>query len=157
MSMTINMGTQVVRPTVQSVPAGCARAREFSERHHLCLDATIEDYSIGRRERARCRLQVEWAKRNGYRTVRTTTNKDGRWCKPRNSTFRNEVTVVVDDLYGEPSCPGPDRSTAWLAVGERAVYLHYPNGDEFHLVCLGQAGGSGGSFQGLVPASRVDK
>ena len=30
-------------------------------------------------------------------------------------------------------------------------------GDEFHLVDLGQAGGFGGRFQGLVPASRVDK
>ena len=29
-------------------------------------------------------------------------------------------------------------------------------GNEFHLVCLGQVGGFGGSFQRLVPAPRVD-
>ena len=29
-------------------------------------------------------------------------------------------------------------------------------GDEFHLVCLGQVGGFGGSFLGLVPPPRVD-
>ena len=40
----------------------------------LCLDATIDDYPIGTRERGRCRLQVERARSKGYRTVRTTTN-----------------------------------------------------------------------------------
>jgi len=35
--------------------------------------------------------------------------------------------VVVEDLEGE-------RTTGWLAVSERCVYVHYPNGDGFHVV-----------------------
>src|SRR5271166_3752556 len=61
----------------------------------LCLDATIDDYPIGRRERGKCRLQVERAAGKGFRTVRTTTNKFGRWCAPKKSTYANNVTVVV--------------------------------------------------------------
>ena len=49
---------------------------------NLCLDATIDDYPIGRRERGKCRPQVERAVGKGYRTVRTMTNKLGRWCAP---------------------------------------------------------------------------
>jgi hypothetical protein len=127
MSATGSMGTQTVRPTVESVRAACARAREFMEAHHLCLDATIDNYSIGRRERGQCRLQVERAKGKGYRTVKTTTDQFGRWCKPHKSTFRNAITVVVDDLDGE-------RTTGWLAIEDRCVYVHYPNGDGFHVV-----------------------
>ncbi len=127
MSTPVNMGTQVVTPTVESVRAACARARQLIEAHHLCLEATIDDYPIGRRERGKCRLQVERAKGKGYRTVRTTTDKLGRWCKPHKSTFRNDITVVVDDLEGE-------RTTGWLAINERCVHVHYPNGDGFHVV-----------------------
>src|SRR5262249_38994885 len=82
---------------------------------------------IGRRERGQCRLQVERASGKGYRTVRTTTDRSGRWCKPHRSTFRNVVTVVVDDFEGE-------RTTGWLAISERCAYVQYPNGDGFHVV-----------------------
>jgi hypothetical protein len=127
MSPTVTMGTQLVRPTAESVRAACARSRQFIEGHHLGLDATIADYPIGRRERGQCRLQVERAKGKGYRTVRTTTDKLGRWCQPHKSTFRPAITVVVDDLEGE-------RTTAWLAVDERCVHIQYPNGEGFHVV-----------------------
>lgn len=127
MSTAVNMGTQVVRPTVESVLADCARARQFIESHHLCLDATIDDYPIGRRERGKCRLQVEYDGRKAYRTVRTTTDRSGRWCKPRKSTYRLDITVVVDDLEGE-------RTTAWLAINPHCVYIQYPNGDSYHVV-----------------------
>jgi hypothetical protein len=127
MSTSVNLGTQIVRPTVDSVQAACAKAREFIESHHLCLDATIEDYPIGRRERGKCRLQVECRRDREYRTVRTTTNKFGRWCQPHKSTYGPDMTVVVDDLDGE-------RTTGWLAISTRSVYVHYPNGDGFHVV-----------------------
>ncbi len=127
MSTPVTPGVQVVAPTVESVHAACTRARQFIESHHLCLDATIDDYPIGRLERGRCRLQVEWDRRKAYRTVRTTTDKHGRWCKPRKSTFRNDITVVVGDLEGE-------RNTAWLAIDSRCVYVHYSNGEGFHVV-----------------------
>jgi hypothetical protein len=35
---------QIVTPTVESVRAACAGARQFIELHPLCLEATIEDY-----------------------------------------------------------------------------------------------------------------
>ena len=70
-------------PTHDEIRATFAEVRDQIERSHLCLDATIDDYPIGRRERGKCRLQVERAANKGYRTVRTTTNKAGRWCKPQ--------------------------------------------------------------------------
>lgn len=73
-----DMGMQAVTSTVESVRTACARARQFLEAHHLCPEATIEDYPIGRRERGKCRLQVERARGKGYRTVRTTTDRLGR-------------------------------------------------------------------------------
>jgi hypothetical protein len=50
MSTAVNMGARVASPTVESVRAACARARQFIEAHHLCLEATIDDYPIGRPE-----------------------------------------------------------------------------------------------------------
>jgi hypothetical protein len=35
MNTAANMGEQVVTPTVESVRAACARARQFIETHHL--------------------------------------------------------------------------------------------------------------------------
>jgi hypothetical protein len=70
-------------PTHEEIRATFAVVRDQLERSHLCLDATIDDYPIGRRERGKCRLQVSRAANKGYRTVRTTTNKAGRWCAPK--------------------------------------------------------------------------
>ena len=99
----------------------------------LCLDATIDDYPIGRRERGKCRLQVERAAGKGYRTVRTTTNKHGRWCKPKKSTYRNSVYVVIRDYDDE-------HQVVWLAVGNPAaqwggahVTIQYANGEGFSI------------------------
>ena len=84
-------------PTVKEIRAKFAEVRGVIAKSDLCLDATIDDYPIGRRERGKCRLQVERAAGKGYRTVRTTTNKFGRWCAPKKSTYRNSVYVVVRD------------------------------------------------------------
>jgi hypothetical protein len=127
MSTPVNMGTKIVRPTVESVQAGCVRAREFIESHHLCLEAIIPDYPIGRRDRGKCCLKVERARGKGYRTVKTTTDKFGRWCQPKKSTYRNDITVVVDDL----EC---DKTTGWLGLSEWCLYVSYASGDGFHIV-----------------------
>ena len=74
----------------------------------------MEYYPIGRRERGKCRLHVERAKNKGYRTVRTTTNKFGRWCAPKKSTYRNGIYVVVRD-YDDA------HQGVWLAVGNPAA------------------------------------
>ena len=78
-------------PTHDQIRETFANVRDLVQRNHLCLDATIDDYPIGRRERGKCRLQVERAAGKGYRTVRTTTNKLGRWCAPKKSTYHNSV------------------------------------------------------------------
>jgi len=115
-------------PTHDEIRATFASVRDLVQRNHLCLDATIDDYPIGRRERGKCRLQVERAAGKGYRTVRTTTNKFGRWCAPKKSTYHNSVTVVVRD-YDE------EHQVVWLSAGNPAaqyggahVGLQYANG-----------------------------
>jgi hypothetical protein len=110
-------------PTVDQVHEACATARAFLETHHLCLDATIADYPIGRRDRGQCRLQVERAKGRGYRTVKTTTNKRGAWCAPKKSTYRNGPIVVVDDIAGP-------RTTAWVRLDiSYGIWTSFPAGD----------------------------
>ena len=97
-------------PTHDEIRATFAEVRDQIERSHLCLDATIDDYPIGRRERGKCRLQVERAPNKGYRTVRTTTNKYGRWCAAKKSTYSNSLIVVVRDWDTE-------HQHAWLSCG----------------------------------------
>ncbi|HEV3309845.1 MAG TPA: hypothetical protein VG815_04960 [Chloroflexota bacterium] len=97
-------------PTLDEIRATFASVRQTIAGMDLCLDATINDYPIGRRERGKCRLQVERAAGKGYRTVRKTTNKFGSWCAPKKSTYRNSVHVVVRDYDDE-------HQVVWLAVG----------------------------------------
>jgi hypothetical protein len=115
-------------PTHDEIRNTFAELRERIGTMNLCLDATIDDYPIGRRERGKCRLQVERAATKGYRTVRTTTNKYGRWCKPHKSIYRGSTTVVVRDWDTE-------HQHAWLSSGEPRsryggahVYVEYANG-----------------------------
>jgi hypothetical protein len=122
------MSQEKVIPTIDEIRAKFAEVRQTIQAYELCLDATIDDYPIGRRERGKCRLQVERANGKGYRTVRTTTNKHGRWCKPKKSTYGSAVIVVVDNVDDEHQC-------AWLSVGNPLaqwggahVYLQYANG-----------------------------
>ena len=69
----------------------------------------IEDYPIGGTNRGKCALQVETNKR-GWRTLKTTTNKHGRWCKPHASTYRTfgECYVVSGDMV--------EKDFAWLSI-----------------------------------------
>ena len=115
-------------PTHDEIRATFASVRDRIASSNLCLDATIDDYPIGRRERGKCRLQVEQANGKGYRTVRTTTNKFGRWCAPKKSTYSNSVIVVVRDWDAE-------HQHVWLCCGNpRAQYggahvsVQYANG-----------------------------
>jgi len=116
-------------PSHDQIRETFANVRELVQRKHLCLDATIDDYPIGRRERGKCRLQVERAKGKGYRTVRTTTNKFARWCAPKKSTYHNSVSVVISDWDDE-------HQVVWLSVGNPAaqyggahVCVQYANGE----------------------------
>ncbi|MGO9914407.1 MAG: hypothetical protein ACLQIB_06780 [Isosphaeraceae bacterium] len=115
-------------PTHDHIRETFANVRDLVQRNDLCRDATIDDYPIGRRERGKCRLQVERASGKGYRTVRTT-NKAGRWCAPKKSTYRNSVYVVIRDYDSE-------HQVVWLSVGNPAaqyggahVCAQYANGE----------------------------
>jgi hypothetical protein len=119
---------QKVIPTVDEIPSTFEDVRHKIRCVNLCLDATIDDYPIGRRERGKCRLRVERTAGKGYRTVRTTTNKRGQWCAPKKSTYHNSVTVVVRD-YDE------EHQVVWLSAGNPAaqfggahVGIQYANG-----------------------------
>jgi hypothetical protein len=104
-----------IREKADSVAARIAK-------YDLQLHGTISDYPIGRRERGLCRLEVERVKGKGYRTVRTTTDKHVRWCKPKKSTFRNDCTVVATGIFDH------EHTIQWLCVGDSAVYLQAANG-----------------------------
>jgi hypothetical protein len=122
------MSDEKVIPTPDEIRATFSGVRHKIGCMDLCLDATIDDYPIGRHERGKCRLQVERAAGTGYRSIRTTTNKFGRWCAPKKSTYTNNVTVVVANLDEE-------HQHAWLSVGSGGgfegahVCLRYANGD----------------------------
>jgi hypothetical protein len=114
--------------TADEIRAACVAAREFIARNRLCLDATSDDYPIGRQDRGKCRLQVERKKGHGYRLVRTTTNKFGVWCKPHKSQYSDAATVVIDD-YDE------ERKAVWLKVDPRyGVSVQHADYSGFSLV-----------------------
>jgi hypothetical protein len=114
--------------TADEIRAACVAAREFIARHHLCLNATIDDYPIGRQDRGKCRLQVDRRSCHGYRLVRTTTDKLGRWCKPHRSQYSDACIVVIDDFYDE-------RRAVWLKVDPRyGVFIQHADYSSFALV-----------------------
>jgi hypothetical protein len=63
------MSQEKVILTIDEIRAKFAEVRKTIEGFELSLDATIDDYPIGRRERGKRRLQVERAAGKGYRTV----------------------------------------------------------------------------------------
>src|SRR5262249_46599260 len=71
--------------------------------------------------------QVEREKGTGYRTVRTTTDKFGRWCKPHKLRYRDFCIVVIRNW-------DTDRQHVWRSVGKGGVYVDYANGDGFTVV-----------------------
>lgn len=108
--------------TVAAVQEQAAYAASVLDRLIPLTEYTIADYPIGRSDRGQCRLQVE---RKGLqaRTVRTTTNKRGRWCNPKKSTYQQLTIVVVKD-------PGDSqlRKAAWLKLGLfEGIYLTHAN------------------------------
>jgi hypothetical protein len=85
------------------------------------LEHTIEDYPIGRRDRGKCKLGFE-CKRGEWRTVKTTTDKNGRWCNPKRSTYSDDVICVVE----HPTLG--DKEAAWLMIGFYGASITFANG-----------------------------
>ncbi|MCR9295437.1 MAG: hypothetical protein NXI32_22190 [bacterium] len=96
-------------------------AREQLAKLTLHDEYTIEDYPSGR-HRVKCRLGVEFKKGKGSRTVRATTDKYGRWCNPKKSTYAPGLCLVVT---GEPV----EKEAAWLTVNLDIIGLHSANGN----------------------------
>ena len=58
--------------------------------------AEFSDWPIGGDNRGSCRFVVE-ANNKGERVSRTTTDKHGRWCKPKHSTYGRKQAIVDGD------------------------------------------------------------
>jgi hypothetical protein len=107
------MPDEKVMPTHDEFRATFKAVRQKIGRMDVCRDATIDDYSIGRRERGKFRLEFERTVVKGYRTVRTRTNKFCRWCAPMKSLYRISICVVVRACDDE-------HQAVWLAVANPA-------------------------------------
>lgn len=91
----------------------------------------IEDYPIGGDFRGRCRLGVDFKRGHGYRTNKTTTNKDGRWYRPKGSVYQPWPIFVVT---GIPFKDG-ETTAGWLKLCPRTgPYLCMANYEEL-LLC----------------------
>lgn len=57
------------------------------------LLAEFDDWPSGR-ERVQCRFEFEHNPKRGYRIKRTTTDKHGRWCKPKVCAYSGPGAIV---------------------------------------------------------------
>lgn len=115
-------------PTPDEVRAQIAGAAEHMVDLTYLKDFTIADYPIGRRERGQCRLSFEFHPKKGFRTVRETTNKWGKWCAPKKSTFKalpHGLLVVTGGIT--------PKEAAWLSIGTHGASLYDANGDCLNL------------------------
>lgn len=60
------------------------------------LSAHFEDWPSGG-ERVQCRFDVETDPKKGQRVARTTTDRHGRWCKPKKTTYAHRCAIVDGD------------------------------------------------------------
>ncbi len=58
--------------------------------------AEFTDWPIGGSARGNCRFSVE-SNNKGERVSRTTTDKNGRWCKPKYTTYGQKYVIVDGD------------------------------------------------------------
>lgn len=63
------------------------------------LNAEFSDWPIGGQSRGQCKFTVETHIKRGQRVSRTTTDKFGRWHKPKYSVYGIQ-TIIVDGSDG---------------------------------------------------------
>lgn len=91
--------------------------------------AEFDDWPSGR-NRVKCKFHVEHDKKRGYRLCRQTTDKNGKWCKPKTTTFSGMCAIVdgsdgktyclqIAQAYGFVSIWAHDFMTAYDSVFER--------------------------------------
>lgn len=61
------------------------------------MTAEFNDWPIGGDHRGQCKFTVETDKKRGQRVARQTTDKNGRWCKPKYTTYANQARIVDGD------------------------------------------------------------
>lgn len=112
-------------PTEAQIDAAWDEANRLIDTLTFVPEFTIEDYPIGGDTRGRCRLAVDFKPGKGWRTNKTTTDKTGRWCKPKVSIYQDSPIVVVTGV------PFGDETTAgWLKMDQRiGLYLQMANYD----------------------------
>lgn len=57
----------------------------------------FDDWPIGGNRRGMCVFKVEDGGKRGWRVLRQTTNKDGRWNKPKYNVFGDRAAIVDGD------------------------------------------------------------
>jgi hypothetical protein len=62
------------------------------------LSAKFDDWPSGS-HRVKCTFEIVCDAKRGWRVIRTTTDKNGKWCKPKATTFGGRA-VLVDGSDG---------------------------------------------------------
>lgn len=68
----------------------------FTNPRHL---AEFDDWPSGR-DRVKCKFYIEHDAKRGWRVCRQTTDKHGKWCKPKTKTFSG-MACIVDGSNGK--------------------------------------------------------
>lgn len=118
-----SMTNTTCKLTIDEIKTAIASAMEVIKTLDVHPVATIENYPIGGRNRGRCELAVERHAKHGWRTCKTTTNKNGVWCAPKKSVYHKEGGCFV--VTGG----AVERDVEWLAVTSRGVYFQAANGE----------------------------
>jgi hypothetical protein len=56
--------------------------------------AEFDDWPSGR-HRVKCRFYTEHILKRGFRVYRQTTDKNGKWCTPKCTTFGGQLVIVT--------------------------------------------------------------
>ena len=107
-----------------------ADVEDFMAKGTFAYEFVIEDYPIGVTARGKCRLGIEAKPSKGVRTTKTTTDKNGRWCSPKVSTYEDRQDTGLLVL-----CERPHHRAGWLFLSARnGVWVAFANGESL-VVC----------------------
>jgi predicted ABC-type ATPase len=87
-------------PEVQASPEAKALYDHIAGRR-VVNSFTIDDYPIGFQDRGKMKVSVDFKPAEGWRVVTQTTDKHGRWNKPKASTYSRRRVLVLEPRAGE--------------------------------------------------------
>lgn len=115
-------------PTPDEIREQCARAMDRVSRMVFHVEYTIDDYPVGRRLRARCKIGVDDGRWRGNRTVKATSDQRGYFHKPKRGVYRKHPLIVASNTGGK-------WPVAWLGLDPlEGMYFQYANGETVFLV-----------------------